>query len=73
MSSSEIIPTSYKAFRRDRKTPYGGVMNVIKQEIIAKEIPVSSTAEILVVNFNALVKARALLSLEGYTIPKCLL
>ena len=36
--SSEVIPPNYVAYRKDRTDGYGGVMIVIKSDLISEEI-----------------------------------
>ena len=45
--SSEISLSNYNIFRKDRKDGYGGVLLVLRDNIIAKEYPLDSNCEIV--------------------------
>ena len=48
IGDSEILPPSHKAVRRDRADGYGGVMLIVRQDLVVKEMPILGSVEFLV-------------------------
>ena len=47
---SEFLPLNYTCFRRDRKDGWGGVIIIIKNELIAEQIRSAMLSEVVAVN-----------------------
>ena len=45
--SSELLPPTYKCYRRDRKDTKGGVIIIVKKELITEEVKKSDSCELI--------------------------
>ena len=52
ISDHEFIPHSYTCYRRDRKDAKGGVIIIVKNELITEQILTSKTSEVLAIKIQ---------------------
>ena len=54
INDSEFLPTSYSSFRKDREDGWGGVIVIVKNDLIVERIISSFSSEIVAVKINTL-------------------
>ena len=45
--NSEVLPTNYEVYRKDRKDGYGGVLIAVKNTLISQDLEIKSDCEIV--------------------------
>ena len=68
--SSEVLPTNYNVFRRDRNDSHGGVLLAVKNDLVCTPIYTSKNSELLAIKLQVS-KSRSIIITAVYRPPNC--